>query len=259
MDDVVERLRTAGCVFAEDEAAVLREAAADPAELETLVARRVAGEPLETVVGWVEFAGRRWIVEPGVFIPRARTVVLVEAALELVDDGDVLVDLCAGVGAIGGAVAAARPGVVVHAAELDPVAVDCARRNLTPFGAHAWAGDLFDALPAGLRGTVDVVVANAPYVPTDAIATMPPEARDHEPHVALDGGPDGRDVARRILAAAPTWLRPGGHLLVETGEVLADGLADLFESAGLLDVTVLHDNDHDGTAVAGRTHAQISD
>lgn len=255
MDDgLVGRLRAAGCVFAEDEADLLRAAAADdPALLTRLADRRVGGEPLETVVGWVAFAGRRWTVVPGVFVPRTRTVVLVDAVLDLVDDGDVVVDLCCGVGAVGGAVAAARPGVVLHAADLDAVAVACAADNLAAFGAHAWAGDLFDALPADLQGAVDVVVANAPYVPTAAIASMPPEARDHEPHVALDGGTDGLAVARRVLADAPAWLRPGGHLLIETGVVLADALAAAFTDAGFLDVQVLHDDDHDGTAVAGRT------
>lgn len=254
MDDLVARLRQAGCVFAEDEATLLRDAATGPA-LEGLVARRVAGEPLETVLGWVSFAGRRWVVAPGVFVPRTRTVVLVDAALSLLDAGDVVVDLCCGVGAVGGALAAARPGVVVHAADVDPVAVDLARRNLADLGAHAWCGDLFDALPPHLRGTVDVVVANAPYVPTAAIADMPPEARDHEPHVTLDGGVDGLAVARRVLADAPAWLRPGGHLVIETGVTLEDALADAFDAAGFLEVVVLHDEDHDGTAVAGRTRA----
>lgn len=252
--DLVARLRAAGCVFAEDEAALLQEAATgDVAQLRRLADRRVGGEPLETVVGWVAFAGRRFEVVPGVFVPRARTVVLVDAVLELVDDGDVVVDLCCGVGAIGGAVVAARPGVVLHAADVDPVAVACAARNLAAFGAHAWTGDLFEALPAPLRGAVDVVVANAPYVPTAAIALMPPEARDHEPHVTLDGGADGLAVARRVLADAAAWLRPGGHLLIETGFILADALAAAFTDAGFLDVSVLHDEDHDGTAVAGRT------
>ena len=77
-------------------------------------------------------------------------------------------------------------------------------------------GDLDAPLPASLRGTVDVLVANAPYVPTEAVATMPPEARDHERRVALDGGVDGLDVTRRVVACAPTWLRPGGHLVIET-------------------------------------------
>ena len=250
MDDLVARLRAAGCVFAEDEADLLRAAGGD---LEALVARRVAGEPLETVLGWVAFAGRRWSVAPGVFVPRTRTVVLVETAADLVDPGDLVVDLCCGVGAVGGAIAATVPGVVVHAADVDPVAVDLARRNLAPSGAHAWVGDLFDALPTDLRGTVDVVVANAPYVPTAAIALMPPEARDHEPHHTLDGGEDGLAIARRILAGVGAWLRPGGHLLVETGATLADALADAFEAAGLLDVVVLHDEDHDGWAVGGRS------
>ena len=101
----------------------------------------------------------------------------------------------------------------MHAADVDPAAVACARRNLPP----VYQGDLYAALPERLRGRVDLLVVNAPYVPTAAIATMPPEARDHEPRVALDGGADGLDVQRRVAADAPAWLRPGGALLIETG------------------------------------------
>ena len=85
-----------------------------------------------------------------------------------------------------------------------------ARRNVDEPGV-VLVGDLYDPLPRTLRGRVDLIVANAPYVPTDAIALMPREARDHEPLVALDGGSDGVDVQRRIIAEAPGWLRSGGH------------------------------------------------
>ena len=96
----------------------------------------------------------------------------------------------------------------MYAAELDPAAVACARRNLPP--DRVFEGDLYDALPPALRGRVDVLVCNAPYVPTDAIALMPPEARVHEPAVALDGGAEGLDVQARVAAGAPAWLAPGG-------------------------------------------------
>ena len=94
------------------------------------------------------------------------------------------------------------------------MALACARTNVPAATAHL--GDLYDALPGRLRGRIDVLAANAPYVPTDRIADMPPEARDHEPRAALDGGADGVDLHRRIAAGAPDWLAPGGVLLVET-------------------------------------------
>jgi len=128
----------------------------------------------------------------------------------------VVLDLCCGSGAIGAAVAAAAGPVELHAADVDPVAVGFARSNLAGAGGHVYAGDLFAPLPATLRGRVDVLVANVPYVPADAIALMPPEARDHEPRQSLDGGADGLDVLRRVAAEAARWLAPGGTLLVET-------------------------------------------
>ena len=204
---VVERLRAAGCVFAEDEAALLVGEAGSPATLEEMIARRVGGLPLEQIVGWAEFCGRRVLVEPGVFVPRRRTELVVRAAAAAVGlsratsasraghghgpavDPPVAVDLCCGSGAIGLALADVLGEVELHAVDLEPAAVRCARRNIEQVGGHVYAGDLVAPLPRMLRGRVDVIVACPPYVPTDAIASMPPEARDHEPRVALDGGP----------------------------------------------------------------------
>jgi len=246
-DDLVARLRAAGCVFAEEEAALLRSAAA-PGQLEALVSRRVAGEPLELVVGWAEFRGLRVRVGPGVFVPRRRTGFLVELARPLLDAGDVVVDLCCGTGAVGAALAAEVPGIEVFAADVDPAAVAVARTNLPP--DRVFAGDLYDALPDHLRGRVAVIACNAPYVPTEAIALMPPEARDHEHRVALDGGADGLEVQRRVVAGAGEWLRPGGALIVETSVGQAPRTRRAFEDAGL-DARVEHSDDLDGTAVIG--------
>jgi release factor glutamine methyltransferase len=215
---ITARLRAAGCVFAEDEAQLLISAARTPAELAVLVDRRVAGEPLEHVLGWAEFCGLRIAVDAGVFVPRRRTEFLVRQAVALTRPGAVVVDLCCGSGAVGAALVAALDRVELYAVDIDPVAVQCARRNLAAAGAQVYEGDLYEPLPPALRNRIDVLVANAPYVPTDAIGTMPPEARDHEPRVALDGGPDGLDVQRRVAAAAPLWMAPGGALLIETSE-----------------------------------------
>ncbi len=229
---IVEALRAAGCVFAEDEARLLTEAAGDPAELDAMVARRVAGEPLEQILGWAEFYGRHIAVEPGVFVPRRRTEFLVRQAIGLGRAGAVVVDLCCGSGAIGAAIATHLDRVELYAADIDPVAVRCATGNLAGLG-QVFAGDLYQPLPVALHGRVDLIVANVPYVPTGAIATMPPEARDHEPRQALDGGPDGLDLLRRTAIGAPEWLVPGGHLLIETSERQSAAGIDAMTSAGL--------------------------
>ncbi len=245
---LVARLRRAGCVFAEEEAAVLA-GTADGEALEGLVRRREAGEPLEYVVGWADFAGIRVVVAPGVFVPRRRSELLVRLAASVLVRGDVVVDLGCGTGALAAAVAARVEGLEVHAVDVDPDAVVCARRNLP--GAHVVEGDLYRPLPPSLRGRVALVLANAPYVPSDRVSLLPAEARDHERRTALDGGPDGLDVVRRVVGEAPTWLRPGGRLLVETSARQAGAVCSLMGEAGLAPVP-RRAEDVDGCAVHGR-------
>lgn len=247
-DPVVARLRAAGCVFAEDEAALLLAAARGAAELDALVARRTSGEPLEQVLGWALFCGRRVLVAPGVFVPRRRTEALAAAAVARARAGSVVVDLCCGSGALATAVAAAVLGVELHAADVDPAAVACARRNLPRAAVHR--GDLFAALPRRLRGRVDVLVANAPYVPTSRIGLLPAEAREHEPAVALDGGDDGLAVLRRIVAGAPRWLAPGGALLFETGSDQTAAAVAALHTAGL-EPLVVRDDELGATVLVG--------
>lgn len=236
---VVARLRAAGCVFAEEEADLLLAEAGSGPHLEELVGRRVAGLPLEQVLGWAQFRGHRVVVEPGVFVPRRRTELLVEEAVTLAATSrapapTVVVDLCCGTGAIGLAIASALGEVELHAADVDPVAVRCARRNVAGVGGTVHEGDLDAPLPASLRGRVSLLVACPPYVPTDALRLMPSEARRHEPRLALDGGPDGLDVVRRLAAVAVRWLAPGGHLLVEAGEPQIAAVARVFATHGLV-------------------------
>ncbi len=249
--DIVTRLRAAGCVFAEDEARLLLSAARTADDLAAMVDRRTAGLPLEHVLGWAEFCGLRVAVDPGVFVPRRRTEFLVHQAAALARTAGptgptstagpggarppaVVIDLCCGSGAVGAALAAVLDRIELYAVDIDPVAVRCARRNVLAAGGQAYVGDLYEPLPAALRGRVDVLVANAPYVPTEAVGLMPPEARIHEPRVALDGGADGLDVQRRVAAAASRWLAPGGHLLVETSERQAPQTVDAVARNGLL-------------------------
>jgi release factor glutamine methyltransferase len=253
---VVARLRTAGCVFAEDEARLLMATANTTGELAAMVDRRAAGLPLEHVLGWAEFCGLRVVVGPGVFVPRRRSEFLVRQAVAAAtatsaDVRPVVLDLCCGSGAVGLAVATALGGAELQAADIDPAATACARRNLVPMGGQVYEGDLFDPLPGGLRGRIDVLVVNAPYVPTGEIGLMPPEARLHEPLVALDGGPDGVGIHRRVAAQAAEWLAPGGSLLIETSDRQAELTADAMTAAGFV-VEIASDDDLDATVVSGR-------
>lgn len=230
---LVARLRAAGCVFAEDEARLIAAAARSQAELDAMADRRVAGEPLEHVVGWALFCGLRIAVDHGVFVPRRRTEFLVARAVARLAPGAVVVDLCCGSGAVGAAIRAAVGPLDLHAVDLDPAAVRCARQNLSAAQSRVYLGDLYDPLPAALRGRVDAVVANVPYVPSGDVALLPAEARAHEPVAALDGGADGLDLVRRVADGAAAWLAPGGCLLVETSERQAGRAAAEFADRGL--------------------------
>lgn len=238
-------------MFAEAEAALLIEAAAgDAARLRELLGRRLTGFPLEQVLGWAEFAGLRVGVEPGVFVPRRRTELLVELAIEACSPGAVVLDLCCGSGAIGAAVLAAVPTAQLWASDVTAASVECARRNLGD-RATVVQGDLFAALPGTLRGRIDILAVNAPYVPRASIARMPPEARLYEPHSALDGGFDGLDVHRRVAADAGTWLRSGATLLIEASAEQARASAALFEAEGFA-TRIASDDSRDATVVVAR-------
>jgi release factor glutamine methyltransferase len=247
---MTERLRAAGCVYAEEEAALLLDTAGSPAELAAMLDRRLAGLPLEHVLGWVEFCGLRVAVDAGVFVPRRRTELLARRAAALTRPGGVVVDLGCGSGAVGLAVAALAGAVRLHAADIDQAAVACARRNLAGSGGRVHAGDLYDPLPRRLRGRVDVLVANVPYVPSAAVDLLPREARIHEPLVALDGGSDGLDVIRRVAGAAGEWLSPGGHLLLEASTGQVPAVVTAITSAGLFPAVVT-DEELGATIVIG--------
>ncbi|TDD61957.1 putative protein N(5)-glutamine methyltransferase [Actinomadura rubrisoli] len=231
-ESVVSALRAAGCVFAEDEARLIISAAGTPDELSAMVARRASGLPLEHVIGWAEFCGLRVAVDPGVFVPRRRTEFLVRQAAALAPAAAVVVDLCCGSGALGAALAASLGGCELHAADIDPAAVACARRNVGAAG-HVYEGDLYEPLPGTLKGRVDVLLANVPYVPAGEVGLLPAEARLHEPRAALDGGADGLDVLRRVTGEARAWLAPGGRLLFETSERQVPAAVDAVLGGGL--------------------------
>lgn len=254
----VARLRAAGCVFAEDEAALLEESADSPAALEAAVTRRVSGEPLEQILGWVSFFGARLVVRPGVFVPRRRTELLARQTLSALDAAaeseqprqrpPVVVELCCGVAPVAATITRLRPQASVFAADLDETA--CAGAQLNARTATIRCGDLYGALPPDLAGRVDVLAVNAPYVPSAEVSLMPPEARDHEPLLALDGGPDGLDVQRRVVVEAGRWLSRTGVLLIETGRRQSAATATLMRTSGLV-AEVVTDDDLSATVVRG--------
>jgi release factor glutamine methyltransferase len=256
------RLAAAGCVSAQAEARWLLEEAlctgpgalagrrTEPlppeaaGRLEEMVARRAAGEPLQYVIGWAPFGRLRLEVGHGVFVPRPETELVAERAARHLAGAratvPVAVDLCTGSGAIACFLAEEVPGARVLATELDPSALAWARRNVRGRRVELLAGDLDEPLPADLRGRVDVLVANVPYVPAGAMPLLPHDVREHEPRLALDGGPDGLDVLRRVAALAPGWLAPGGWLVCEIGEGQREAVA-LLAAAGLVEVSVRPD------------------
>ncbi|MGP9503020.1 methyltransferase [Specibacter sp. AOP5-B1-6] len=286
-ETLVSTLRSAGCVYAEEEAAILLEAADSATDLARLLDLRVQGYPLEHIVGWAQFCGLRIAVAPGVFVPRRRSEFLVAqtlaalAGLAALDGSNgpeshagkpgpgpqrvpvppshaephtqqlTVLDLCSGSGAVGTALAHVLPGCELHASDIDRAAVDCAAGNIAAFNGRAYCGDLFAAVPDGLRGSFDVIAANAPYVPSAAIMFMPQEARVHEPEIALDGGVDGLELHRRIAAQAPLWLRPGGVLLLESSARQAPASAAILASNGF-SASTSSSVDFDGTVVTGR-------
>jgi len=244
--DVAARLRAAGCVAADDEAACLFAGAHDAATLERWLRRRVDGEPLAWIVGWTTFCGARLHVAPGVYVPRPQTEALARRAARVLPRSGVAVDLCTGTGAVAAHLVHAVPDASVVGVDIDARAVRCARGN----GVHALVSDLAAAVHA--PGAVDVVTAVAPYVPTDAVALLPVDVRDHEPTVALDGGADGLDVVRRVVDEAARLLRPGGWLLVEVGGDQVDTLTPDLAMRGYVHVTGWRNAEGDLRGIAAR-------
>ncbi|WP_430129700.1 putative protein N(5)-glutamine methyltransferase [Neobacillus pocheonensis] len=247
---IIKKLLTAGCVFAEEEAQLLISEAQTLENLSNMVNLRIIGTPLEHVLGWAKFCGVRIAVDPGVFVPRRRTEFLVQNAVAFSFPGAIVVDLCCGTGAVGIAIAKALRGIELYAVDIDPAAVRCALRNVTSLNGFVYEGDLFEPLPSKLRGKVNILVANAPYVPTEAIKLLPQDARLHEPKEALDGGDDGLDIQRRVAEEASFWLASGGHLLVETSQMQAPQTLEIFTQYGLIPQLTYHD-ELDATIVIG--------
>lgn len=250
-DGLVAALRRAGCVFAEEEAAVLRESAGTAAELERLVEARAQGAPLEQLVGWVDLGGLRLRVGPGVFVPRQRTRLLTEVAIAAVESAETdsapgvsppaFVEAFAGVAPVAAAVRAAHPCAEIHVTDRDETALRYARMNLgDTTGVHpgpvlpgsVHPGSVLRGLPDRLRERVSVIAAVPPYVPDGEAGLLPHEARDFEPPAALFGGADGLDAALSLIHQAPHWLAPRGRVVVEMHSAQARDAARLAEHHG---------------------------
>jgi len=202
-----------------------------------LVEQRAARVPLQHLTGVAGFRRLELAVGPGVFVPRPETEVLVEWALSRLKPGALVVDLCAGSGAVALAIADEAPGVTVHAVEREEYALAWARRNVEATGLPVTlhCGDVADpAVLAPLAGIVDLVTANPPYIPVGA--TVEPEVAEHDPPAALWGGRDGLDVVRAVERAAARLLRPGGLVAVEHADAQGDSVPAVFARAGWADV-----------------------
>ena len=226
-------------MFAEDEAALI---IADGRDIESLLVRRERGEPLAHVLGWVEVCGLTIEVDPGVFVPRPQTGQLAAAAAALTPT--IAVDLFAGTGAIASVVAARNRGARVVAGELD--VTECLRGNAQRYGFEVVVSDVDDGIPGELAGTVDVLTANVPYVPSREVQYVP---HDGEPRAAIDGGEDGLDWTRRVVDCATRWLRPGGVLLTECA---ADQVPHLPRSRDLSEPEVVASGSENGVCVSYR-------
>ena len=232
----------AGFVAAREEAnELLACAAGDVALLHTLVGRRLTGEPLAWITGSVSFCGLEIGVDPGVYVPRWQSEALARRAIERLPANGAAIDLCTGTGALAKTLITERPGARVVASDVDPHAVACAVAN----GVEVYRGDLFAPLPRTLAGRVDVVVGVVPYVPTAQLALLQRDTLAFESPLSYDGGRDGTEILRRVLAGSPRFLRRGGALLLELGGEQAGALAGDLARLGYVDVSVVVDGEGD--------------
>ena len=239
---LVVRLRAAGCVAAEEEARELLEAGGGDQDcLEGLLVRRLGGEPLAWITGVTRFCDLDVHVDPGVYVPRWQSEELARRAVVALPDRGTAVDLCTGSGALAAVIQRARPAARVLGTDLDPGCVACARRN----GVDARLGDLFEAVPASWRGVVDLVVAVAPYVPRGELAQLPRDTFAFESTLAYDGGEQGTEILRRVIAGAADHLGVRGTLLLEVGGEQAALLADDLERHGFDPPELFFDEDGD--------------
>jgi release factor glutamine methyltransferase len=240
--EAVRVLSDAGVPSPEHDARVLaRHAETAGTDFDELVRRRASREPLQHLVGSVGFRYIELLVGPGVFVPRPETELLVDVVLgelrRITTGVPIVVDLCAGSGALGLSIARERANAVVHLVELDPVAFDWLARNADHTGLDVVVhlADAVTALPE-LDGGVDVVVSNPPYLPDDDRDALEPEVVAHDPALALFAEDGGLAVIRDVVATARRLLRPGGVLVVEHADHQGEAVPALLESGGWVEV-----------------------
>ena len=244
--EVVDRLRTAGCVAADEEADELLAAAPDSITLEAWLDRRERGEPLAWITGSQVFCGQAVRVDQAVYVPRPQSEDLARRAADvLAQQGGRAADLCTGAGVVARHLMEVVPTAGVVATDIDARAVSCARSN----GVVAVQADL--AAPFR-SGAFAVVTAVPPYVPTAEMAVLPADVRRYEPLLALDGGHDGLDIVRRIIDEAARVLRPGGSLLLELGGDQDVALVPELTAAGWTGMTTWADGDGDLRGLSAR-------
>lgn len=216
-----------------------------------VVKRRAAGEPLQQILGETEFYSRVFKVEPGVFVPRPETERLVEIAVQLLTPEDqglvapVAVEIGCGTGIVGVSLALELPRLTLYASDIDPRAVNLSGRNAHMLGAearvHLYQGNRFDPLPRHLRGQVDLLVSNPPYIRRAELDGLPRDVKDHDPQTALDGGADGLDFYRGLAAGMGAWLRPGGQVAVEIGDDQGGDVSEILAASGGHDLQIFQD------------------
>ena len=243
---VVHRLVAAGCVAAAEEAAELLGAAPDESTLEAWLCRREQGEPLAWITRTVLFCGQTLHVAPGVYVPRIQSEELARRAATLLTDNGRAVDLCTGAGTVAAHLMAKVPTATVIGIDVDVRAAACARLN----GVPTAVADV--AEPLRSHEGFDLVTAVAPYVPTDELQLLPADVQRYEPRLALDGGTDGLDLVRRVIAAARRLLRPGGWLLIEVGGDQDQALAPNLAAAAFDLVTPWRDDHGDLRGIASQ-------
>ena len=242
VEALAELLADAGFVAAQEEAdELLARAAGDVELLDSLVARRLTGEPLAWITGSVSFCGEEVRVDPGVYVPRWQSEPVARRAVECLPASGTAIDVCTGAGAIAKTLLTHRPGARVVASDVDERAVACATAN----GIEVYRGDLFAPLPHALEGQVDVVVGGVPYVPTPELGLLQRDTFAFETPLAYDGGSDGTEILRRVVAAAPRFLRDGGAFLLELGAGQPEALADDLARNGYVEVATVADEDGD--------------
>ena len=241
-----DRLWRAGCVAADEEADELLASAQDEVTLEEWIVRRQQGEPLAWITGTQRFCGRQIRVDAGVYVPRPQSEDLARRAADALGrDGGPALDLCTGSGAVAHHLMATAPTSTVVAADIDRRAVLCARSN----GVRAVQADLAGPFGDGIFGMVTAV---APYVPTPALSLLPADVQRYEPRRALDGGPDGLEVVRRIAGSARRVLRPGGWLFLELGGEQGPPMASALADSGWREASMWTDEEGDLRGLSAR-------